>query len=122
MVKDHITRRAGTLSVADPSAGSPYAARFGQGATIVPRVLFMVNPQQSAPLGLGAGRKQVRSARSSTEKKPWKDLPSQNGVVETKFIRPVLLGSSVLPYRVLPPAHAVLPLEGDTLLDGNHPH
>jgi SAM-dependent methyltransferase len=121
MVKDYITRRAGTLSVADPS-GSPYAARFAQGATIVPRVLFMVSPQQSGPLGLAAGRKQVRSARSSTEKKPWKDLPSQNGVVETEFIRPVLLGSSVLPYWVLPPAHAVLPLEGNTLLDGNHPH
>ncbi|MET7522606.1 hypothetical protein ACWEAF_44520 [Streptomyces sp. NPDC005071] len=44
---------------------SPYRSRFWQGATIVPR---------------------VRSQRSSTEKKPWKDLPDREGVVEAQFV------------------------------------
>lgn len=121
-VKEHLTRDAGTLSVAEPSAGSYYSARFNQGATMVPRMLFMVSPQQSGPLGLAAGRRKVRSARSSTEKEPWRDLPPHEGVVETQFIRSVLLGANVLPYRMLPPQYAVLPLEGETLLDGDHPH
>jgi hypothetical protein len=60
--------------------------------------------------------------RSSTEKKPWKNLPNMTGVVETEFVRPVLLGENVIPYRVLPAREAVLPLEGTKLLDGNNPH
>ncbi|WP_058045498.1 N-6 DNA methylase [Streptomyces roseifaciens] len=101
---------------------SPYKDRFWQGATIVPRVLYFVETQQAGPLGLGGGRVAVRSERSSTEKKPWKDLPDQEGVVETEFVRPVLLGESVLPYRLLPPRKAVLPIEGaKTLLHGEHP-
>jgi hypothetical protein len=34
----------------------------------------------------------------------------------------VLLGESIIPYRVLPPRQAVLPLEKTELLDGGHPH
>jgi len=41
------------------------------------------------------------------------------GVVETEFVRPVLLGESILPYRALPPREAVLPLVGDDLMDGD---
>jgi hypothetical protein len=44
------------------------------------------------------------------------------GVVESEFVRPVLLGESIIPYRVLPPREAVLPLEKTELLDGSHPH
>ncbi|HEY1821800.1 MAG TPA: hypothetical protein VGG83_17905 [Trebonia sp.] len=41
--------------------------------------------------------------------------------METEFVRPVLLGENVLPYRVLPAREAVLPLEGSDLLDGENP-
>lgn len=101
---------------------SPYRARFWQGATIVPRVLFFVEPQDAGPLGLGGGRVAVRSVRSNLEKGKWKTLPDQEGVVETEFIRPVLLGESVLPYRLLPPRQAVLPIENNKLLHGDHPN
>lgn len=122
-VAEHVTRAGARLAVHDEEVTrSPYSPRFGQGATIVPRVLFMVQPQQSSPLGLVAGRQAVRSARSSTEKPPWKHLPPLEGVVETEFIRPILLGESILPFRVLPARPAVLPLEGNALLDGQHPH
>ncbi len=64
----------------------------------------------------------MRSSRSNNDKKPWKDIPAREGVIEAEFIRPVLLGESVLPYRVLPPREAVLPLEGTALMEGDHEH
>lgn len=41
--------------------------------------------------------------------------------METESIRPVLLGESVIPYRILPPHEAVLPLYGDDLMDSSDP-
>jgi SAM-dependent methyltransferase len=118
-----ITRKTAELVVSDDKslAGSPYGPRFSQGATIVPRVLFFVQRQEAGPLGWGAGRTAVRSTRSATEKAPWKDLPSLEGTVESEFVKPVLLGESVLPYRVLPPRLAVIPVEGSRLLGGDDP-
>ena len=98
---------------------SPYAPRFAQGATVVPRVLFMVESRQATALGTGAGRKAVRSQRSATEKRPWSDLPALDGVVESGFIRPLYLGDNVLPFRLLPPRLAVIPWDGKKLLDGS---
>jgi hypothetical protein len=120
----YVTRESAKLAVSDDEslAASPYGTRFGQGASIVPRVLFFVQPQPASPLGVGAGRRAVQSERSSTEKQPWKSLPDMQGVVEAEFVRPVLLGENVLPYRVLPAREAVLPLEGTELLDGQDPH
>ncbi|MBT3154812.1 hypothetical protein HTV45_28730 [Streptomyces sp. CHD11] len=123
-VRGWVTREAAELKyVGEDLISSPYRSRFWQGATIVPRVLFFMEQQDAGPLGLGSGRIRVRSTRSSTEKKPWKDLSDQEGVVEKQFVRPVLLGESVLPYRLLTPRKAVLPVEGsNTLMDGGHEH
>lgn len=122
-VEESISREPAELRlVGDDLIESPYKSRFENGATIYPRVLFFVEPQHAGPLGLGGGRTAVRSARSSLEKKPWKDLPDQQGVVESEFVRPVLLGENLLPYRMLAACKAVLPLEGNTLLHGGHPH
>jgi len=97
-VQSHLTRLPADLVVRDDESGaaSPYDSRFAEGATIVPRFLFFVEPQPDSPLGLGAGRRAVRSMRSSTEKKPWKELDPMKGVVETEFVRPVLLGENVI--------------------------
>lgn len=99
-------------------AESPYRSRFTQGATIVPKLLFFVDTDSGGRLGLGAGRHAVHSARSNLEKAPWKELPSLEGVVEGEFIRRVLLGESLLPYRILSAKKAVLPLDGSTLMTG----
>lgn len=114
----HLTRANAAASRAQTDA-SPYAPRFSQGASIVPRVLFMVEMRQATGLGTGAGRKAVRSQRSATEKQPWKQLPAMDGIVETTFVRPVYLGDNVLPFRLLPPRHAVIPWDGKELLAGN---
>lgn len=102
-------------------AGSPYRSRVRNGATVVPRLLFFVETESGGPLGLSSGRHAVRSARSNLEKSPWKDLPALQGVVEAEFIRQVLLGESLLPYRILPARQAVLPLDGSMLLTGADP-
>ncbi len=122
IVSNHVTRYDADLAVHDEDAKeSPYEPRFAQGATIVPRVLFMVEVQETGPLGLAAGSQRVQSARSSTEKMPWKEVRSLEAVVEAEFIRPILLGESILPFRALPAKRGVIPLEGTKLLDGEHP-
>lgn len=99
-------------------AESPYKPHVRNGATIFPKILFFVDTDSGGRLGLGAGRRAVRSARSNLEKAPWKELPALEGVVETEFIRRVLLGESLLPYRILPGREAVLPLDGSALITG----
>ncbi|MFE4048907.1 hypothetical protein [Streptomyces sp. YIM B13518] len=123
-VRGWVTREAAELKyVGEDLISSPYRSRFENGATIYPRYLFFVTQEESGPLGLGSGRVRVRSERTSTEKSPWKDLPDSEGVVEKQFFRPVLLGETVLPYRLLPPRKAVLPIEGTkTVLHGEHDH
>src|SRR5260370_16310417 len=95
---------------------SPYARRLTQGATILPRFLFLVNPGEASPLGTVAGQHRVYSRRSPTEKNPWKHLPDLSGAVESEFIRPVYLGACILPFRCQAPLHATLPWDGHRLL------
>ena len=121
-VAGRVTRQSALLTLVGADLlESPYRPRFENGATIYPRYLFFVQQQQAGPLGLGGGRISVRSERGSSEKKPWKGMADLEGVVEKEFVYPVLLGETMLPYRLLPPRKAVLPLEGTILLDGEHP-
>lgn len=94
---------------------SPYGPRFSQGASLVPRFLLFVEAAGDNPLGAGAGRRRVQSHRSSNEKQPWKTLPSLAGSVERQFLRPTLVGDSVLPFRLRPAREAVIPSDGTDL-------
>ncbi|MBB2938115.1 SAM-dependent methyltransferase [Amycolatopsis bartoniae] len=118
-VSSHITRTdARLVGGHEETERSPYADQFAEGATIVPRVLFMVETDSAGPLGLGGGRQAVRSGASSYEKRPWRDLRRLEGVVEVEFVRPVLLGENIVPFRVLSAREAILPIIGDSLADG----
>jgi SAM-dependent methyltransferase len=101
------------------TAPSPYASRFGQGATIVPQMLFLVEEAAAGPLGAGAGRRTLRSHRSAYEKDPWRQLPSLSGVVEQEFVRPIYRGNNLLPFRCTPSVSAVIPWDGQCLLGGD---
>lgn len=60
----------------------------------------------------------LQSRRSPLEKEPWKSLPSLEGQVEAEFLRPALLGESILPYRFLESYEAVIPIDSaGTILD-----
>ena len=116
-----LIKRGEPKAAAAPSEESPYKPRFRNGATIIPRVLFMVERMERGPMGHAAGTAKVRSVRSANEKKPWKELPPLEGVVETEFLRPVHLGETVLPFRMLEPHTAVIPRDRETLMDGAAP-
>jgi len=106
-----------TAERGSPARPSPYAGRFTAGATIFPRVLFFVEPRP-APLGIVTGHRRIQSRRSPRERKPWRDLRELDGAVEESFIRPVLLGESILPFQCLEPLQAVIPWDGEQLLGG----
>lgn len=112
-VRATLTRSPATGGVVVGDAASPYARDFIQGATIVPRVLHVVEPAPSVgALGLPAGVISVHSARSSLEKGVWKTLPSRGPVaVESACVRPMHLGSTLLPFRMVEPWLVVLPID-----------
>ena len=114
-----LTTTPGKVSRISSTVFSPYRDRFYNGATIFPRVLFLVKEQDQSPLGLPAGRMRVESARSPNEKAPWKKIETLSGVVETEFVRPVILSECLLPFRTTAPAKAIIPLEGSKLLGGD---
>lgn len=106
-----------TLSTEDNVFASPYRQTVTQGATIVPRfLLFIEEKETSGKLGQSRGMVNVQSMRTNLEKAPWKSLPSLSGTVEKKFVYNVHLGSTIVPFRLLKPWKAVLPIDNGHLL------
>ncbi|WP_035774877.1 N-6 DNA methylase [Arthrobacter sp. H5] len=101
----------------DPAPISPYAHKFRQGALVLPRMLVCVEIVNSGPLGAGAGRVALRSRRGNLDKKPWKDLPDGEATVREEYVHPTYLGEHAVPYRLLEPLKAVLPIKDETLLN-----
>lgn len=92
------------------TGGSAYRKAFRQGATLVPRMLCLVERRSTGRIGSDPSAPYVASRRTSQEKKPWKSLPGVEHRVEAEFLHPVLLGESILPYRVFRPFEGVVPV------------
>jgi hypothetical protein len=90
--------------------GSSYRASFRQGATLVPRMLCLVERKAMGRVGGNPDAPSVASRRSTQEKQPWKSLAGVEHQVEAEFLHPVLLGESILPYRVFRPFEGVVPV------------
>ena len=99
---------------------SPYHPRFFQGAAFVPRSLVCVERTDAGPLGTPQGRVMVSAARSNQEKKPWKEIETLKGQIEERFVRLLHLGSTVLPFRLDTPWEAIVPWDGQRLLDADN--
>lgn len=97
-------------SVGEFEGGSAYRQAFRQGATLVPRMLCLVERRAVGRLGANPAAPSVISRRSKQEKQPWKALPGIESPVEVEFLRPVLLGESILPFRVFRPFEGVVPV------------
>ena len=97
--------------------GSTYRRAFRQGATLVPRMLCFIERKVSGRLGSDPTVPYVVSRRTTQEKEPWKSLPGIEHRIEAEFLQPVLLGESILPYRVFRPFEAIVPVtsEGNVL-------
>jgi SAM-dependent methyltransferase len=116
-----VTKTNRQIRIATDS-GSPYREDFTQGANLVPRMLMFVKDDPSAPsIGAGAGMRALSSHRTTQEKRPWKDLESLRGNVETRFVHPIHLGETLLPYRLINALEAIIPWDGSHLLSGTHP-
>jgi hypothetical protein len=102
--------------VGEFSGGSHYRSRFRQGATLVPRMLSLVEHKPMGRLGADPSAPMVRSRRSPLEKQPWRDAKGIENQVESAFLRPVLLGESILPFRLLLPFEGVIPIADDGAL------
>ena len=106
-----------TASAAPPPARidagerrSEFQALCRQGATLVPRMLCLVERKVQGRLGSSASTPLVASRRNSLEKRPWKDLPGIEHAVEAAYLRPVYLGESILPFRVWRAFEGVIPV------------
>ena len=93
--------------------GSSYRSAFRQGATLVPRMLTLIERTPVGRLGGDLSAPHVKSRRYAQEKEPWKSAPSVEGRVESMFLRRTLLGESVLPYRIWRPFEAVVPMTAE---------
>lgn len=111
-----LTRAPANLRRTGLAERSPYAPFFTQGATFVPRMAFIVDLQPSSPLGRPQGRIAVQSSRSVQEKKPWKNLPGISAVVESEFVRPLINGEDLYPFRTGGGSPAVIPCTRERLL------
>lgn len=114
-------REAPWPAVSDEEGGSPYRRAFRQGATMVPRMLCVVEAVPAGRVGGNPAAPVVQSRRTSQEKPPWKQLPALRRNVEVEFLRPLYLGESVAPFRLLQPMLAVISWEERTgrLLDAD---
>jgi hypothetical protein len=51
------------------------------------------------------------------DKQPWTTVEPPRGPVEAEFLRPLALGESVAPFRMLDTVTAVIPLDGRNMLN-----
>ena len=111
-----VTENAPKPAAVKYDGGSPYRRAFRQGATLVPRKLVLVErAATNGILGSDASMPQVKSWISRLEKEPWKSLPPIEANVEAAFLRTVLLGESILPWRVFRPFEGVIPVDPENL-------
>jgi len=104
-------------AIVETEGGSEYREAFRNGATLYPRLLCLIERKQLGRLGPDPSAPLVESRRISAEKEPWKSQPSIEHAVEVEFLRPVLLGESILPYRLFCSFEGVVPVHKGIMLD-----
>ncbi len=96
-----------TLAALRPTApGSSRVLRSCRAAS------FVVEREPAGRLGASRAAPRVRGRQGSMDKRPWNQVTPPAGPVEVEFLRPLLLGESVAPFRLLDTALAVIPVEG----------
>jgi hypothetical protein len=106
------------------SGGNAYAARFKQGATIVPRAFYFVQSQGAMLDGQPDLVDRIVNLRTHPlavegAKKPWDEI-CLTGAMQGKYLFRTALARNVLPFALVNPPLVVLPLvkEGDVDADG----
>lgn len=97
-------------------SASPYRNRFRQGPPFSPRRFFFVEYAASGRLQSRREAPRVRGRIGNLDKAPWTSVTPPEGPVERAFIRPIVLGESIAPYRLLALATGVVPMENGEVL------
>jgi hypothetical protein len=98
---------------------SPYRVRFRQGANFIPRRFFIVDREAAPRVGDNPTAPRVRGKTSSIDRKPWNGVDPPRGAVESEFLRPLILGETVAPFRLLRSALTVVPVRGQNIFDAD---
>jgi hypothetical protein len=105
----HLTSQPASWPEGNESRVAGYSNKFRQGATVVPRFLFVIKRVSAGRLGSNPETPVAESSRSNLEERPWKDLEALRSPVEKQFLRPLYLGESIAPFRLLEPRESVIP-------------
>ncbi|MFN3638035.1 MAG: N-6 DNA methylase [Chloroherpetonaceae bacterium] len=100
------------------NGSSPYAPRFKQGATIVPRNFYFIEIDQvyeGNPLEYEQLR--VKSLVLPEAKAPWKSLTIERRI-EPKFLYRTALAKNLVPFALVNPPLVLLPIQINTAKDG----
>src|SRR2546425_12417277 len=106
ILKSH-TARWSFVSVGPPR--SPYYPLVLQGATLVPRSLWFVEPPPNQPVNLKTPFLRTGKSIKAGAKKPWKKLELK-GKVEREFLFGSALSEDLLPFVIRRLRLVVLPL------------
>src|SRR5208337_2497898 len=94
-----------------------YRVRFRDGATIYPRRFFFVERDPETRLGGNPNAPLLRGKIGRLDKAPWNTVEPPHGTVEIEFVRTVLLGESIAPFRILSTPSCVLPIHGREVMN-----
>jgi methylase of polypeptide subunit release factors len=89
---------------------SHYRRLFLNGATVFPRRFFLVERREVGRLGGNTAEPLLRGRTGSMDKEPWRNIDPPEGRVEREFLKPILMGENLAPFRVLEPLEAVIPI------------
>jgi N-6 DNA Methylase len=103
------------------SGGNAYAPRFKQGATIVPRAFYFVQPQGVSFESMNDISSRVINLRThplavESAKRPWNDI-TISGSIQGKYLFRTALARNVLPFALVNPALVALPLVQEDEVD-----
>jgi hypothetical protein len=83
----------------------------------VPRRFFIVDPAPASRLGRSAFAPIMQGRVGPLDKHPWSTVEPPRGPVEAEFLRPLVLGESIAPFRMLDTVTAVIPMSSGKVLD-----
>ena len=109
-----VRRTAAAITDTSAAGESPYADYARQGASIRPRRLFFVEETENTTIIRAGDTITVNPRRGSLDKSPWKDLNLDSiteQTIENSHVYDVHLGETLVPYALLKPLKAVLPVK-----------
>ena len=109
-----VKRTVAALATGGGGRSSPYRPVAEQGASLVPRSLFMVEEMENPALIRAAATIMVNPRRGKQDKAPWRalDLTAITGqTIENAHVFDAYLGESVAPYVTLAPLNPNPPIE-----------